>query len=146
MCYFLVIGAATEAWRLTALLEERFQPEIDAVVPRAHISRGFGVGDAVRVAISGGCSCRMFERNTNDDLGTAVWPTPSCRWVLATLVHRFGQARFCVRNSLVDEDAPLPHATMAVDALLSSRTPLPTNLLIELVKESGSACANGTSS
>jgi hypothetical protein len=65
---------------------------------------------------------------------------------LATLVRSFGEARFCVRNSLVDEDVPLPHATMAVDALLSSRTALPTNLLIDLVKERGSDCANETSS
>jgi hypothetical protein len=152
MCHFLIIGAATEAWRLTALLEEQFQPEIDAVVPRAHISSGFRVGDAVRVAISGGCSCRMFEQNATHGLGrdrlnaTAVWPTPSCRWALATLVRRFGEARFCVKNSLVDQDGPLPRATMAVDELLSCKTALPTNLLIDLVKAGVGDRGNETSS
>jgi hypothetical protein len=144
MCYFLVVGAATEAWRLTALLEEQFHPEVDALVPRAHLSSGFPVGDAVRVAISGGCSCRMFERNATRDLdrdglrAPAVWPTLSCRWALATLVRGFGTARLCVRSRLVDEEGPLPRATMAVDELLSSITALPTNLLIDLVKERAS--------
>jgi len=65
---------------------------------------------------------------------------------LAALVRRFGEARFCVKNSLVEEDGPLPRATMAVDQLLSCKTALPTNLLVKLVKARASDGGNETSS
>lgn len=138
MCYFLAIGAVAEPWRLTAMLEEQLQLDVDATTEQPGVVAAFPSEDLVRLVTHRGCSCSLVRPLSEavadrDASSSLVSLTLGCRRAIARAVTDLGAVRLYVRARKHPSPKRLSRSAMTLDEFLRGQAALPANALVEIV-------------
>lgn len=138
VCYFLAIGAVADSWRLTAMLEEQLELDVDATAEQPGVVAAFPSEDLVRLVTHRGCSCSLVRPLSRALVGhevssSLVSLTLGCRRAIARAVNALGAVRLYVRARKHPSAEPLSRVAMTLDEFLRAEAAVPANALVEIV-------------
>lgn len=138
VCYFLAIGAVADPWRLTAMLEEQLQLDVDATAEQPGVVAAFPSEDLVRLVTHRGCSCSLVRPLSTPVVArevpsSLVSLTLGCRRAIARAVKDLGAVRLYVRGRKHPSPERLSRIAMSLDEFLCAQAAVPANALVEIV-------------
>jgi len=125
MCYYVLVGAETDAFQLREALSADGLLDTDAS-PEGAAARRFPSGDAVVCVTLEGCSCALLETPLVGKVGRQHKPERNafCTALTRAMV-RFGSIRLLVLGGEGGADVAASHceSTTSLRALLAARRP-----------------------